>query len=97
MSLKEAATALLYTDLGFRKETIPEEVQDYIESRLDAAALRLEKAGIPNPESDVSVMDLWVMYAAYLYRHRNSDKTMPLSLRLALNDAKVSTAVEEET
>lgn len=93
---RDAVLALLCTDLGFRKETMPAEVEALVSHALDAATARLEKAGIFDPAATADGVDLWVMFAAYLYRHRKSSIPMPPSLRHALNDAKVSAATGEE-
>ena len=93
---RETVLTLLCTDLGFRKDTMPKEVETLVSHTLDAAAARLEKAGIVDPAATADGVDLWVMFAAYLYRHRKSSIPMPPSLRHALNDAKVSAATGEE-
>lgn len=92
MAEDKTALALLYADLGYKKGSVPLDVAELIKHKLAAADDRLREAGIdPKAESN-GILDLRVMYAAYLYRQRNSEKPMPLSLRLALNDAKVAAA-----
>lgn len=85
--------ALLYTNLGYKQKSIPDDVKAFIESQLAAADARLINDGVDISSTAADVTDLRVMYAAYLYRHRDSDKPMPRSLRLALNDAKVAAAI----
>lgn len=93
MDNREVVYKLLCTDLGRSPAQVPEDVRDYMLSRIDAARARLEKDGVNVDSGEADALDLWVMYAAYLYRRRDSDAAMPRSLRLALNDAKVSSAI----
>ena len=87
---------LLYTNLGYKQSSTPEDIKTLISSKLEAADERLRQNGI-NPEANTASMrDLRVMYAAYLYNHRNSQNPMPQSLRLAINDAKVAAATIKE-
>lgn len=97
MADNTAVLGLLYTNLGYKQKSIPDDVKTFIESQLTAADARLAKAGVDISSSDDDVKNLRVMYAAYLYRHRDSDKPMPRSLRLALNDAKVAAATVEDS
>ena len=92
MADNTAVLAMLYTNLGYKQKSIPDDVKAFISSQLAAADARLVKIGVNIESTDADVTDLRVMYAAYLYRHRDSDKPMPRSLRLALNDAKVAAA-----
>ena len=87
-----AALSQLYTDLGFKPNSTPEDIQDFIEAKLESADQRLREAGIDPEANSAAVTSLRCMYAAYLYRHRDSDRPMPMSLRLAINDAKVAAA-----
>ena len=92
--LKETALALLMTDLGYMVDSVPQVVNDLIASKLDAAAERIKEMGINLKADNAAHRDLWVGYAAYLYRHRDTDRPMPRSLRLAINDAKVAAATK---
>ena len=92
MADNTAVLALLYTNLGYKQKSIPDDVKAFIESQLAAADARLINDGVDISSTAADITDLRVMYAAYLYRHRDSDKPMPRSLRLALNDAKVAAA-----
>lgn len=96
MADNTAVLAMLYTNLGYKQKSIPDDVKAFISSQLAAADARLVKIGVNIESADADVTDLRVMYAAYLYRHRDSDKPMPRSLRLALNDAKVAAATNVE-
>lgn len=93
--LKNTALALLLTDLGYTSAGIPGPVKEYISQKLDAAAERIAQMGISLEAENAAHLDLWVGYAAYLYRHRDADRPMPRSLRLAINDARVSAATRE--
>lgn len=92
--LKETALALLMTDLGYMVGSVPQVVKDLIAGKLDAAAERIKEMGINLEADNAAHRDLWVGYAAYLYRHRDTDRPMPRSLRLAINDAKVAAATK---
>ena len=92
MADNTAVLGLLYTNLGYKQKSIPDDVKAFIESQLAAADARLMQDGVNISSAAADITDLRVMYAAYLYRHRDSDKPMPRSLRLALNDAKVAAA-----
>lgn len=92
MADNTAVLGLLYTNLGYKQKSIPDDVKAFIESQLAAADARLINDGVDISSTAADITDLRVMYAAYLYRHRDSDKPMPRSLRLALNDAKVAAA-----
>lgn len=91
------ALAFLCTDLGYKSASLPTELQEYMEAKLASAYERLEAGGVSMAEPQGATMDLWVMYAAWLYRRRDSDLPMPRVLRLALNDAKVQKAKEAQT
>ncbi len=92
MADNTAVLGLLYANLGYKQKSIPDDVKTFIESQLAAADARLMNDGVDISSTAADITDLRVMYAAYLYRHRDSDKPMPRSLRLALNDAKVAAA-----
>lgn len=91
------ALAFLCSDLGYKTASLSTELRAYMEAKLAAAWERLEADGVSMAEPQGAVMDLWVMYAAWLYRRRDSDLPMPRVLRLALNDAKVQKAKEALT
>lgn len=91
---RELAFNRLCVNLGRTEASLTEEVEDYIGSKLDAAAVRLRKAGVDLSDGEADTLDLWIMYAAYLYNRRDSNEPMPMSLRLAINDAKVAAATK---
>lgn len=89
--LKASAFNLLCVNLGFPPTAVPDAVKTNLEHLVDAAQARLKTNGTPvNDVADAAGLDLLVMYAAYLYRRRDSNEPMPASLRLAINDAKVA-------
>ena len=96
MADNTAVLTLLFTNLGYKPNSISGDVKAFIESQLAAADARLVKIGVNIESAETDVTNLRVMYAAYLYRHRDSDKPMPHSLRLAINDAKVAAATAKE-
>lgn len=87
----DAAMALLKADLG-RTGSLPEDVAAFMAQKLDAAAYALADAGILIDEAKPLEMDLLVMYAAWLYRKRDSGAELPPMVRLAINNAKVARA-----
>ena len=91
---RDLAFKRLCINLGRTEASLTAEVEDYIGSKLDAAAARLRKAGVDLSDGEADTLDLWIMYAAYLYNRRDSNEPMPMSLRLAINDAKVAAATK---
>lgn len=92
---KNTIYALLCTDLGRKAASVPDDVKTYMEEKIAAAYERLEEDGVDMSNVTAARRDLWTMYAAYLYRRRDSSESMPRSLRLALNDAKVASTGKE--
>lgn len=90
-----AAMALLKADLG-RTGAIPDDVTTLMEQKLDASAKALMERGIKVDESNALDMDLLVMYAAWLYRKRDTGAELPMMIRQAINNAQVSRATKEE-
>ena len=86
---KATAFAFLCADLGRKESALPEEIKAYMDNKIEAAYERLVEDGVDMSDMTASRLDLWAMYAAYLYRRKDSNEAMPPSLRLALNDAKV--------
>lgn len=91
--VNDMALALLKTDLGFTG-ALPSEIEAYMKQRLEAASARLEGMGLELDESKPEHLDLLVMFAAYLYRKRNTGEGLPPMVRLAINDCKVAAALE---
>lgn len=90
-----AAMALLKADLG-RTGPIPDDVTKLMEQKLDASAQALMERGIKVDESNALDIDLLVMYAAWLYRKRDTGAELPMMIRQAINNAQVSRATKEE-
>ena len=80
--------AMLKADLGFLTEP-PESIRTLMEAKLNAAHVRLARDGVVIDQSDPSDEELVVMYAAWLYRKRDSGEGKPQMLRQELNDRKV--------
>lgn len=85
------ALSLLKTNLGLL--TAPSDVETLLCHFLDAAAVELTNAGAPVDENDPSDLSLLIMYAAWLYRKRDTELPMPPMLRYAINNHKVRKAV----
>lgn len=93
----DAIIARVKTNLGYM-DNVPADVFDDIVSTIDAAKLKLERESkIVLDEFDPLDADLLVSYSLYKYRHRDSDRDMPRSLRLDLNDRRVSDAARGVT
>lgn len=89
-SCKETVFKFLCADLGRKAGSVPDDVKTYMDNKIASAYERLVEDGVDMSDVTASRLDLWAMYAAYLYRRKDSNEAMPLSLRLALNDAKVA-------
>lgn len=88
----EAALGLLKANLGYYGE-IPVEVEGYLCSLLDYAAVRLRNtAGIKLTPGDLYDDQLQVMYAAWLYRKGGEGSEKPPMLKEAIRDYQVSKA-----
>lgn len=82
------AYAMLKVDLGFLGVP-PEPVENYMQQLLDSARTELARDGVALDENDPADAGLVAMYAAWLYRKRDSGAGKPRMLREALNDRKV--------
>lgn len=88
----EAILARVKNNLGYM-DNVPADVLDDIVGTIDAAKVKLEReTHIELDEMDPLDADLLVSYSLYKYRHRDSDRDMPRSLRLDINDRRVSDA-----
>ena len=96
MENEAAVLSLLFSNLGYKAKSTPEEIKTLIESKLDAADARIQQCGLDPAVDNQAMRELRVMYASYLYLHRNSQSPMPQSLRLAINDAKVAASAATE-
>lgn len=73
--------AMLKIDLGIKTEAYDSRLATYI----TAAKAEIEREGV-TLSNDVSDSQLVVMYAAWLWRRRDSMDGMPRMLRYALNN-----------
>lgn len=69
------------TDLGISTDAYDERLR----SRLQTAQARITAEGVTLGDTEED-RDLVVMYAAWLWRYRNSSEPMPRMLRYALNN-----------
>ncbi len=81
--------AALKIDLGITTNAYDSRLEQY----LAAAAEYIEREGITLNESMVSDGNLQVMYAAYLWRKRDTGQGMPRMLRWHLNNRLFSEKV----
>jgi len=81
--------AALKIDLGITTDAYDSRLEQY----LAAAAEYIEREGITLNESMVSDGNLQVMYAAYLWRKRDTGQGMPRMLRWHLNNRLFSEKV----
>lgn len=84
---------MLKADLGFYGEP-PAAVKTYMQRLLAAARSALEKDGVTIDENSLEDEGLVAMYAAWLYRKRDTGGGKPPMLREALNDRKVHEKVK---
>lgn len=73
------------TDLGISTDAYDERLR----SRLQTAQERIRAEGVTLGDTEED-RDLVVMYAAWLWRFRNSSEPMPRMLRYALNNRVLS-------
>lgn len=85
MTAQEQLT-MLKADLDLLTTTA--EREDYLSQLLGVAAERIRNEGIRLTDS-VSDGQLAVMYAAWLYRKRNTGEGMPRMIRYALNNRAI--------
>lgn len=79
---KAAILALLKVDLGIKTTAYDERLSQII----DASADMIATEGASLDYSDVQDVQLIVMYAAWLWRRRDSGDGMPRMLRWTLNN-----------
>ena len=79
---------MLKADLGFYGDP-PEAVGEYMGRLLESARTALASSGVTIDPEDMRDEELVAMYAAWLYRKRDSGGEKPRMLREALNDRKV--------
>ena len=73
---------MLKIDLGITTTAYDERLSQYITSAKDA----IEKEGITLDDSVISDGNLVVMYAAWMWRKRDTNEGMPRMLRWQLNN-----------
>lgn len=73
---------MLKTDLGITTTAYDERLEQYLE----AAQKRIEEEGATIDVTDIGDMQIVVMYAAWLWRRRDTMEGMPRMLRYALNN-----------
>lgn len=88
----ETEYQMLKADLGFYGDP-PATVATYMQQLIVAAKTALGRSGVTLDASDPADEELVAMYAAWLYRKRDSGGGKPRMLREALNDRKVHEAV----
>lgn len=86
--VNDTTLALVKVDLGIFHPA--DAVLKYIEHQIQVAASRIiDNRKIPLAAGNVDDLQLVAMYAAYLYRKRDSGAAMPDMLRAELNDRAV--------
>lgn len=79
--------ALLKADLDLL--TVPKEREAYLTQQIEAAKSMIQREGITLTDTPEDIQ-LVVMYAAWLYRKRNTGEGMPRMIRYALNNRVIS-------
>lgn len=84
------ALSLLKGDLGFFGTDIDEDVDEYLNQKVESAKSELSTICRLNlDENDVWDADLIAMYAAWLYRKRDSGEGKPPMLQSAIRNRQV--------
>lgn len=84
------ALEMLKIDLGITTNAYNSRLEQYIAS----AKTQIEREGVTIDESSVDDTQLTVMYAAWLWRKRDSMEGMPRMVRYALNNRLFSEKME---
>lgn len=79
--------ALLKADLDLL--SVPKEREAYLTQQIEAAKSMIQREGITLTDTPEDIQ-LVVMYAAWLYRKRNTGEGMPRMIRYALNNRVMS-------
>lgn len=79
--------ALLKADLDLL--TVPKEREAYLTQQIEAAKSMIQREGITLTDTPEDIQ-LVVMYAAWLYRKRNTGEGMPRMIRYAINNRVMS-------
>ena len=91
----DPAFPFLKADLGYLGEA-PQEVCSFMEGRLTMARADLARCGVDTSGDTVEDLQLVAMYAAWLYRKRDSGEGKPQMLRTAIHDRQVARATKRE-
>lgn len=83
---------MLKTDLGITASAYDERLGQY----LDAAQKRIEEEGVTLDTNDIGDMQIIVMYAAWMWRRRDTMEGMPRMLRYALNNRVFAEKMKED-
>ena len=83
---------MLKTDLGITASAYDERLGQY----LDAAQKRIAEEGVTLDTNDIGDMQIVVMYAAWMWRRRDTMEGMPRMLRYALNNRVFAEKMKEE-
>ena len=83
---------MLKTDLGITASAYDERLGQY----LDAAQKRIAEEGVTLDTNDIGDMQIIVMYAAWMWRRRDTMEGMPRMLRFALNNRVFAEKMKEE-
>jgi len=83
---------MLKTDLGITASAYDERLGQY----LDAAQKRIAEEGVTLDTNDIGDMQIIVMYAAWMWRRRDTMEGMPRMLRYALNNRVFAEKMKEE-
>lgn len=89
---KDTMLTALKVDLGITTASYDERLGQYI----DAARAAIETEGITIDDTLVSDGNLVVMYAAFLWRKRDTQEGMPRMLRWMMNNRLFSEKLQEE-
>lgn len=82
---------MLKVDLGISVEAYDTRLSQYIQ----VAKQEIGREGITLSEEDLDDNNLVIMYAAYMWRKRESGEGMPRMLRYALNNRLFKEKMEE--
>lgn len=83
---------MLKTDLGITASAYDERLVQY----LDAAQKRIAEEGVTLNTNDIGDMQIVVMYAAWMWRRRDTMEGMPRMLRYALNNRVFAEKMKKE-
>lgn len=91
---RETMLIAMKVDLGFTFTTAA--YDDRLGQYLDAARAAIEREGITIDDESVEDGNMIVMYAAHLWRKRDTQEGMPKMLRWMMNNRLFSEKLREE-